>query len=166
MQGFSRVIGLLWLLTPMPLTAQLQAESFDFWLGDWELTWFSPDGDTLKGSNSITKILSDQVIHEQFSSFRNGFQGESWSVYSEKTGRWQQTWVDNQGGYLCFEGAAQGDSLLFIRTPQESEDKQVIKRMVFHQIKPNSFTWDWQQQVDGAAWQNLWRIHYKRKKQP
>ncbi len=38
------------------------ASQFDFWLGEWELTW----GDSGRGSNTITAILDSMVIAENF----------------------------------------------------------------------------------------------------
>ena len=39
-----------------------EAGQFDFWLGDWELSW----GDSGKGTNKITKVLDGCVILENF----------------------------------------------------------------------------------------------------
>ena len=36
---------------------ELSADSFDFWVGDWDLTWTNKQGETKKGSNKILKIL-------------------------------------------------------------------------------------------------------------
>ena len=37
-------------------------------------------------------------------------------------------------------------------------------RMIFTDIKPDSFTWRWQGTTDGKAWADSWGIRYTRKK--
>ena len=70
------------------------ANDFDFWLGQWNLTWGS-DG---QATNQVSRILDEQVILEQFDA-RPGDQlaGMSVTVYDAKADQWKQTWVDNTG---------------------------------------------------------------------
>ncbi len=76
---------------------------FDFWLGEWELSWVE-DG---KGINTITKILDGRVIKESFDGRPSmNLVGQSYTVYVEPLGLWKQTWVDNEGGYLDFTGGS------------------------------------------------------------
>ena len=46
---------------PMPCSAP-EARQFDFWLGEWDLTW-GKDG---RGKNVITSIYDGCVIQERF----------------------------------------------------------------------------------------------------
>ncbi len=39
-----------------------EAKQFDFWIGNWNLTW----NDTLYGTNHIEKILGSCTIQENF----------------------------------------------------------------------------------------------------
>jgi hypothetical protein len=80
------------------------ASQFDFWIGDWELTWQDNEGNIITGSNKIEKILDGCVINENFYDSSSGFTGRSLSVYSTKLNKWLQTWVDNSGAYLDFVG--------------------------------------------------------------
>jgi hypothetical protein len=86
-----------------------EGKRFDFWLGEWDLTWPAGQGDTPagqvgNGTNSIRKILGDCVIQESFRSPATGLEGLSFSAYASKSGEWQQTWVDSEGSYLLFNG--------------------------------------------------------------
>lgn len=36
---------------------------FDFWLGEWDVTW----GEDGKGTNHIIRIMDDKIIQENFS---------------------------------------------------------------------------------------------------
>jgi len=40
----------------------------------------------------------------------------------------------------------------------------IQQRMIFYEIKKDSFTWDWENSTDyGKTWSLQWRINYKRK---
>jgi hypothetical protein len=79
-------------MSEQPLPAE--ARQFDFWIGDWDAHW----GDGARGTNIIRAVLDDAVILENFDG-RPGtpLLGMSVSVYNAALGKWQQTWVDNQG---------------------------------------------------------------------
>ncbi len=55
---------------------------FDFWVGQWELTW----SDSLHGSNIITKSYNDCVIQEKFDGNPGAkFNGMSLTTYNVRT---------------------------------------------------------------------------------
>lgn len=65
-----RFLFFLMVFFSLPAVAQpTQKDSslFNFWIGEWDLTWKDPDGTTAHGKNIITKILNGKVIHENFS---------------------------------------------------------------------------------------------------
>lgn len=138
-----------------------EASQFDFWVGEWELTW----ADTGKGTNIVTEPLGQCVIEEQFAdAAANSLKGMSVSVYNPRTKEWQQTWVDNMGGYMVFTGGWQGDRMILSRETVRPDGTPVIQRMVWRDITPNSLTWDWQASEDkGATWKTNWQISYVRK---
>ena len=119
-------------------------------------------------TNTITKKLDDRVINEDFKILfgqNAGFLGNSVSVYNPSTKLWHQAWVDNQGGYINLIGEIYPDKRIFKTPPVEKDGKIVSQRMVFYDIKPDSFTWDWEGTQDGGkTWNLLWRIKYTRKK--
>ena len=85
------------------------------------------------------------------------------SSYDRKHNRWQQTWVDNNGGYLDFVGGWTGDKMILWRNAV-TDSGTIIQRMVWYDIGKNSLEWKWEKSADGGAnWQTLWQIHYKRK---
>jgi hypothetical protein len=139
-----------------------EASKFDFWVGEWDLSW----SDTLKGSNSIKKEMNAKVIHENFNDPNTGFYGQSWSVYNPKMKVWQQTWVDNQGGYIVLNGNYENNKMI-LSTEEKTlaSGKKVINRMIFYNITKESFDWNWENSEDGGLnWKLNWKIHYKRKK--
>lgn len=142
-------------------------KAFDFWVGQWDAKW--GEGKTAgSGTNTITKKLDDKVINEDFKILEGqnaGFLGNSVSVYNPRTKQWHQAWVDNQGGYINLVGEIDGDKRIFKTLPVEKDGKVSIQRMVFYDITPDSFTWDWEGTQDGGeTWSLLWQIKYTRKK--
>lgn len=64
---------------------------FDFWVGNWEVSWTTSDSSLVKGSNRVEKILDGKVILENFiDSSRN---------FNPRSDSWHQAWADNRGGY-------------------------------------------------------------------
>lgn len=136
-----------------------EANQFDFWVGKWNLTW----NDTVSGTNTITKDLNGCVIHENFNSPSTNFMGNSYSVYNPTKNIWQQTWVDNQGGYLDFTGKFENDTMTLGRSFVGAKGTFVMQRMVYFNIAKDSLDWSWESSIDsGVTWNQNWLIHYKR----
>ena len=134
-----------------------ERREFDFWLGGWDLTW-EPDG---RGTNTITSILRDRVILEQFDGSPSiPLRGMSVSAFDPGSGRWKQTWVDSDGGYLDFVGGMAGDRMILERTAKPG----VLQRMAWFDIEPESLRWNWERSTDdGATWKVVWAITYRRR---
>lgn len=150
--------------------AKQDSTLFDFWVGEWDLTWKDPDGSTATGKNIITKILDGKVIHEDFIALTGqskGFKGESFSILENRTGTWKQTWVDNQNSFLSFTGGSgdNGKTRFFSQEFTNRKGALVKQKMVFRDITNRSFVWDWMNSSDsGKTWNTGWSIDYKRKK--
>ncbi len=153
--------------TPAPCSST-QARQFDFWLGEWDLTWPAgqtggAEGETGSGTNRIERLFGDCVIEESFSTSDGKFQGRSLSVYDDKAGLWRQTWVDSSGGYLALTGGMAGDVMELRTALEQREAETVVSRMIFTDITADSLTWHWQGSRDGGeTWNELWTISYRR----
>ncbi|MFL5808123.1 MAG: hypothetical protein ACJ749_01300 [Flavisolibacter sp.] len=151
--------------TQSPCTTP-QSSQFDFWIGEWNLTW----SDSLHGTNRIEKIFGNCTVHENFYDPKTNYLGQSWSVYNTKYNKWQQTWIDNMGGYIALNGGMHGDSMVLSTEEQNvpasvSPTGKLINRMVYHNIKKDSFDWAWESSTDGGqTWKANWKIRYERKK--
>jgi len=139
---------------------------FDFWVGTWELTGRSRKGfgkdewTQTKARNVISKPMKGRVVEENFST--QGFSGKSWSVFNPQTKQWQQTWVDDAGSYLLLVGGMKDGKMILTQT---NTPKGIKMRMVFSEIKKDSFRWDWQASRDeGKTWETQWELNYKRAK--
>ncbi len=141
-----------------------QAAQFDFWVGDWALTW--GENRDQHGSNRITKILDDKVIFEHFTSHSPaspGYEGMSHSVWDTASNQWKQTWVDSQGTYLDFTGGWDDGKMILARQTVR-EGQPVRQRMVWYDITTDTFEWHWERSLDdGATWEIMWHISYQRK---
>ncbi|WP_435625697.1 hypothetical protein [Flagellimonas sp.] len=139
-------------------------KTFDFWEGEWDLTWDNGDGTKARGINKIIKILDGKVIQENFEDPESGFKGTSISVYNPAKKQWHQAWADNQGGYYDFIGEIMNNHPIFKTKPVIKENKEIVHRMVFKDIEEGKFTWDWESTNNGGnTWRLLWRIQYHRR---
>lgn len=143
---------------------------FDFWLGEWDLTWPGeqsglPAGQIGRGTNSIKAILDSAVIQENFVALApNSLRGMSVSVYNQRLDKWQQTWVDNQSSYLDFVGEFKDGKMILARQATTRNGKEIIQRMVWHNIAKDRLDWNWEASEDGGkTWKVNWQIHYTRK---
>ena len=140
-----------------------ECHQFDFWIGKWKVEWNDKDGNLFEGTNTVNSILDGCVIEENF----NGnpgmeFRGKSLSVYNHNHKIWQQTWVDTEGFYMLFIGGIQDDKMILSRTVETTKGP-LTQRMVFYNIKKDTFDWNWESSTDnGKTWKLNWKIMYTR----
>lgn len=142
-----------------------EQKQFDFWVGEWNLTWPGQDGKTGHGSNTIQRVLDGCVVQENFSGGDSmALRGTSVSTFDGSSGRWKQTWVDNEGGYLDFVGEFKDGQMILEREAQGKDGTRILQRMVWKNVTANEFDWSWEASRDGGkTWQVNWPIHYKRR---
>jgi len=144
----------------------VETSQFDFWLGDWDLTWENGGA----GTNTVSRILGGKVVEERFTAFATSpdeqpFQGLSLSVFVQSLGKWRQTWVDSAGNYMNFVGSY-ADEKLVLSMERTVNGIPHTYRMVFYNLAKHSLDWDWERSEDGGqSWELLWRIHYHRRAQ-
>ncbi len=166
----NRALHLLFFIVLPMATCHAQDEPtwFDFWVGDWEVSWDEQGGKVGRGKNRVVKILGNSVIQENFEvaeGSSKGYLGTSISVYNPRTKVWHQGYVDNQGAYINLIGDRQGERRIFQTLPEERDGKTIVRRMVFYDITSGSFSWDWESSEDGGeTWKLNWRIRYTRMK--
>lgn len=159
------------LLTTIFVTALFALDTaperqLDFWIGEWKLDGKSYDaqGKATKTSstNSIKSAFDGHVIQENFS--QDGYKGMSVSVFDPRSKLWKQTWVDNQGSYIALEGKFENNAMTLF-TKAGPKKPGAYNRMLFNNIKADSFDWHWDATSDdGKTWKPVWEIHYTRAK--
>jgi hypothetical protein len=150
---------------PQNPCAAPQQKQFDFWVGEWDLTWpGEKPAEIGHGTNSIKRIMDGCVVQENFSGADSmHLRGTSVSTFDARSGHWKQTWVDNEGGYLDFVGDFSNGQMILQRETIHKRTK-ILQRMVWKNITANEFDWSWEASRDGGkTWQVNWPIHYKRK---
>jgi hypothetical protein len=141
-------------------------KQFDFWVGEWDLTWPGPSGgETGHRTNSIQRILDGCIVQESFSGQNSmPLRGTSVLVFDTRANHWKQTWVDNQGAYLDFVGDFKDGQMILQREATGPGGKKMLQRMVWKNIGAREFDWSWESSNDGGkTWQVQWPIHYKRR---
>jgi hypothetical protein len=149
-----------------PPCKEPQQKQFDFWVGEWDLTWpGKTPSEIAHGSNKINRTLDGCVVQENFSGGdAMSLRGMSVSTFDARAGKWKQTWVDNEGGYLDFVGEFTDGHMTLARQAIRPDGSRVQQRMVFKNITVQEFDWSWERSLDGGkTWQVVWPIHYKRK---
>jgi len=150
---------------PTPCTT-VQQKQFDFWVGEWDLTWPGKNvGAVDHSTNSIKRILDGCVVQESFSGQdAMHLRGTSVSIFDTNADKWRQTWVDNEGGYLDFVGELKDGQMMLQREAIRKDGTRILQRMVWKNITTNELDWSWEASRDGGkTWQVQWPIHYKRR---
>jgi hypothetical protein len=142
-----------------------EQKQLDFWVGEWDLTWPGNNpGETAHGTNTIRRILDGCIVEENFSGGDAHLRGKSVSIFDVTAGKWKQTWVDNEGGYLDFVGESKDGQMILAREATGPNGTKSLSRMVFKNITHDEFDWSWEGSKDGGkTWKVVWPIHYKRR---
>ena len=157
---------------PVATTAQTPAcdgeayRQLDFWVGEWDLSWQGQDGTIQTGSNRITRDeFGDCVVTEHFDGAPSmTLKGMSVSVYDPRSESWQQTWVDNQGGYIALRGGLGEDGVFALETVAVDDTRPTF-RMIWQDISDDALRWHWQQKnAQSGAWEDRWVINYSRRR--
>ena len=157
---FRFVMRLACIVVLVPMTAESQQPTacsasayrqFDFWLGDWEVT--NPQG-TVVGTSTIRKILNGCVLHEHWRG-ANGGSGQSHNIYNLQTGKWHQSWVDDNGQLLLLDGGLDDRGRMVLRRETVSEgDATVIDEIAWEREEGGRVRQIWRKSTDGGAnWQ-------------
>ena len=146
--------------------AVAEQKQLEFWVGEWDLTWpGQASGEVGHGTNSIKRILDGCAVQETFSGGdAMHLRGTSVSIFDGRAGKWKQTWVDNEGGYLDFSGEFKEGRMILQRESIGAAGAKILQRMVWKNITLRELDWSWEYSSDGGkTWQVQWPIHYKRK---
>lgn len=151
-----------------------EMRQFDFWVGEWELTWqirANPQPGEQEdrwvegaGTDRVERVVDGCAVLQHFDGAPAiPLRGASLSLYDRRAGKWRQVWVDNSGGWLDFEGGFADGRMVLSREAVVGGQRR-LQRMTYYNIARDSFDWDWEVSTDGGqTWRLQWRIHYKRK---
>lgn len=133
--------------------------AFDFWVGEWRVTWKTPQGQPAEGRNSIQRVLDGCAIEEHWHG-DDGSEGKSLSFFDPSAQRWHQAYVDKTAQPLLLEGAFEGRSLVLTGKSRRGGLE------TFHRI-----TWSpladgvrqhWEQSANGRTWETVFDGRYEK----
>jgi hypothetical protein len=126
-----------------------KAKQFHFWVGDWEV--INPKG-MPAGTNRIVLMEGSCVMQENWTASQGIYTGTSYNFYNTTSGKWQQLWIDNQGGNLELEGQWNGSAMVLQGKPKKNRQGQIqIDRIT------------WTPNADGTVRQ-LWEMSLNEEK--
>jgi hypothetical protein len=136
---------------------------FDFWVGEWDVS----EGGKPAGTNSIQLILGDCVVFENWTGV-GGMTGKSFNLYDARRKRWQQTWVDNNGGLLELYGSYSDRTMRLegeTPVPAGGGTGGAKHKITWFDQGPDQLRQLWEQSTDGGkTWKVLFDGSYKRRK--
>lgn len=95
---------------------------FDFWIGEWDVVTNPatrpanappPQPGRKPATNIIHKAHNGCVIVENWNDGQGGT-GQSFNIYDRVSRRWNQTWVDSNGGRHEYWGELKDGNMVFI----------------------------------------------------
>ena len=89
-----------------PCPTDPRYRSFDFWLGDWDVY---VNGEKTTAHNHISSDLSGCLIRERWS---GGGDGESLNFFNPHSGKWHQSYVDDGGSTVWYDGNPTGPGVM------------------------------------------------------
>jgi len=117
-----------------PCESRAESRQFDFWVGDWNVV--TTRELTPVGRSHIELGLGDCVIWENWTSLgESGYSGKSYNVYNPDQKRWEQFWVDNQGGMIHFHGGLTAGVMdLYTDGIPQADGKALKRRLRFYNL--------------------------------
>ena len=123
--------------------------SFDFWLGQWDVTAAGNPGATAK--SSITSVQGGCAVLEEYETL-GGFAGMSINFYDSTTGKWHQSWMGNGGAAVHLEGnLVDGAMVLSDADLEVSELAGTINRVTWSLQDDGRVRQHWENSSDGGA---------------
>lgn len=124
--------------------------AFDFWVGEWKV--LNPKGKEA-GRNQIKVEQGGCVLVENWSSADGVFKGTSYNFYNASTEKWNQTWVDNQGGSLLLEGNIQNGAMVLSGKSKGPQGQWQLDRITWTPNGDGTVRQHWQVSTDeGKSW--------------
>lgn len=130
---------------PSPCSAP-EYRQFDFWVGEWDVV-NQARPDATPARSTITVEQKGCVIREEYRT-PGGYSGTSLTFFDASAGAWHQTWIDNEGQPIFFDGDFD-DGRLVVRSPDHRY------RMIFTRLEDGSVRQQFDSSDDGGETWNV-----------
>jgi hypothetical protein len=139
--------------------------AFDFWLGEWDVRPAAhPERPP---SRSRIELVEDGCVLQELYTTPAGYSGRSLNIYDADKARWEQFWVDNQGGLHHYVGQARDGNLYYeaesVRLPSEPAPVR-LKMTFFNQGKDRVRQLIEKSTDGGRTYAALWDLIYVRRR--
>lgn len=135
---------------------------FDFWIGEWDVSSAAQPA----GTNSIQPIHNGCALRETWQGAgEDGVGGSSLNAYDRATGRWHQTWVDDNGTLLLLDGGLV-DGVMVMQGVRPARDAggTTLHRISWTPNEDGTLRQLWEaSQDDGGTWSILFDGLYTRR---
>jgi hypothetical protein len=143
-----------------------QAEQFDFWIGQWDVTpWtgVTVPGQTA-GFNDVHPILEHCIVFENWKGGAGG-EGKSFNYYDTNLGKWRQIWMDDSGSALDYTGEFRDGAMRFTGWTLDAQGHRVEQKLTFTPIDKDTVRQTFEASSDGGkTWQTTFDGRYVRRK--
>lgn len=134
---------------------------FDFWIGEFEVR--TPDG-KFAGHNVIEPTLNGCALTEHWTG-AGGIEGRSINFYDRSERRWNQVWIDAQGGVLRLAGGIVDGSMLLAGTTTGEDGAVQQHRIRWTPMPDGSVRQHWESSTDdGKTWTTAFDGSYRPRK--
>lgn len=148
-----------------PCESRPESRQFDFWIGDWDVV--TTREHARAGTSHIERTLGSCVIWENWTSGGDSdYAGKSYNVYNDGERRWEQFWVDNQGGMIHFTGM-RSDNVMDFRTAEvpQPDGSRLQRHLRFFRVDADTVRQLSEATKDaGRSWQVEYDFTYLRKR--
>jgi tetratricopeptide (TPR) repeat protein len=144
-----------------PCKFKQEYQQFDFWVGEWDVKQTGIDQQV--GTSIIQKILDGCVLLENWTSGIGGT-GKSFNIFDSNTNKWEQYWVDSNGGRIFFSGQLNGKVLDYYAETDESGKKATRHLQFFNQGPDQVRQFSQRSEDGGKTWSVEYDFTYFRKK--
>jgi hypothetical protein len=144
-----------------PCSANSESRQFDYWLGDWTVTYPGAPGPS---ASKVSLSLNQCLLVESWDGGK-GHQGENLFAYSYDDKTWHGMFADNQGRVHVFEGKVGAGSAEFHGPSRGPNGEEVLNRIKVARISADQIEQSWEKSADnGSTWTMQFRGEYSRKK--
>ncbi len=133
--------------------------SFDFWLGEWQVT---TKQDNIIRASKISLINKGCTLLEEYST-PSGYQGKSLNIYDKQSKKWHQTWTDSSGTLLLLTGQFANNQMI-LSGESAQNGKTIINRITWTANPDGTVRQHWQtKQSAHDEWQTAFDGLYVKK---
>jgi hypothetical protein len=134
--------------------------AFDFWIGEWRVTWKTPQGQPAQARNSIRRVLDGCAIEEHWQG-DDGSEGKSLTFFDPAAKRWHQTYVDKTAQPLMLEGNFENESLVLTGKYDQGGGFTTFHKITWTPLA-GGVRQHWQQSANGRSWDTVFDGTYER----